>query len=483
MKHTSSQHGYVLVTLLLIMSVVTPLLMVFVGWSVTTLRVVQQTQDREVAFHIAEAGIDYYRWRLAHDPQDFQDGTGEPGPYVHIVEDKNGTPIGEFSLMITPPPIGSTQVTIESTGISYNHPNVSRTIRVRLAVPSLASFAVVSNSAMRFGEGTEVFGPIHSNGGIRFDGFAHNIISSSRETYQDTDGDACNSTAWGVQTCVTPQDPAPFLEPPTRSDIFGAGRLFPAPQIDFTGIANDLSIIQSAAQQEGYFRGPSGGSGYEIELTTGNIFNVYRVNNMISPPSGCGVNQEGWGTWSVNSRTFLESVPYPENGVLFFEDHVWVSGMIDGRYLTIGAGVFPETVQTRKNIIVNNNLLYSNYDGSDSIALIAQNSIHTGMVSANTLRIDAALIAQNGRVGRYYYNPPATGPGRPQPRCAPYHTRNEITLYGMIATQNRYGFAYTDNTGYALRNIVYDANLLFNPPPLFPTTADAYRMISWQELQ
>jgi len=35
------------------------------------------------ALHIAEAGINYYRWHLAHDPDDYQDGTGYAGPYIH----------------------------------------------------------------------------------------------------------------------------------------------------------------------------------------------------------------------------------------------------------------------------------------------------------------------------------------------------------------------------------------------------------------
>src|SRR5690606_28461263 len=102
---------------------------------------------------------------------------------------------------------------------------------------------------------------------------------------------------------------------------------------------------------------------------------------------------------------------------------------------------------SRPNIIINDNLEYTNYDGSDVISLIAQGSVHVGLVSANNLRIDGALIAQNGRVGRFYYGS----------NCSPYHTRSSITLYGMIGTNQRYGFAYTDNTGYLLRDIIYDA--------------------------
>ena len=94
------------------------------------------------------------------------------------------------------------------------------------------------------------------------------------------------------------------------------------------------------------------------------------------------------------------------------------------------------------------------------------------MESADTLEIDAALIAKNGRVGRYYYNA----------SCHPYNERTKIRLYGMIATNQRYGFAYTDNTGYEIRNITYDGNLLYGPPPSFPLTSDQYSTISWREL-
>jgi len=51
----------------------------------------------------------------------------------------------------------------------------------------------------------------------------------------------------------------------------------------------------------------------------------------------------------------------------------------------------------------------------------------------------------------------------------------------MIGSSNRYGFAYTDNTGYQDRTIIYDANLLYGPPPSFPLTSDKYTTISWDE--
>ena len=141
--------------------------------------------------------------------------------------------------------------------------------------------------------------------------------------------------------------------------------------------------------------------------------------------------------------------------------------------ITIAAATFPDNVNTRKSITINNNLLYTNTNGSDVVALIAQNNINVGMVSQDDLEIDAALVAQNGRIGRFYYNG----------NCSVYSTRNTITLYGMIATAKRYGFAYTDGTGYANRVITYDTNLLYAPPPNFPLAADNYQIISWEELE
>ena len=136
---------------------------------------------------IAEAGIEYYRWHLAHSPDDYMDGTANPGPYVHDFNDKNGTKIGQFSLVVTPPSVGSTKVVVKSTGTVTEDNSVARSIEVELAVPSLAKYAVLNNTTLRMGAGTETFGAIHANGGVHFDGLAHNIVTSGTTTYKDTD--------------------------------------------------------------------------------------------------------------------------------------------------------------------------------------------------------------------------------------------------------------------------------------------------------
>lgn len=473
------QRGQLSLAVLIFGTVAIIILSGFIIWADLNLKSAYRSNDRDMAFRIAEAGIEYYRWHLAHAPTDFQDGTGLPGPYVHNYYDKNGDLLGTFTLEITPPPVGSTVVTIRSTGkIDWDN-TVEKIIEVKLAKPSFAKYSALVNDAVRFGPGTEVFGQVHSNNGIRFDGLAHNVVTSAVASYNDPDHSGGNE--FGVHTHLSPTDPLPPAAVPSRPDVFIAGRQFPVPAVDFNGITQDLADIRTDAIASGFYRGPSGAQGYELILRINDTFDLYRVNTQVAPGGSCTnyLSQSGWGSWSVATRTLLGNYPIPSNGLVFLEDDAWVSGQIDSARITIASGVFPDNPSTRTNITVNHNLLYTNYDGDDVISLIAQNHINIGMVSDDIIRIDAALMAQNGRVGRYYYRPPGGG----QTRCSPYHTRDTITTYGMIGSSQRYGFAYTDNTGYDIRNLIYDANLLYSPPPSFPLTADDYEQVLWREIK
>lgn len=476
---TNSQ-GYMIVQVLVFSTVAVVLLGGLVGWAGINIRASRVAVYREEAIQLAEAGIDYYRWHLAHAQTDYQDGTGQPGPYVHDVKNADGEVIGTFSLTITPPPSGSTKVRIESTGTSTSSPAMTRTIAVEMAIPSLAKYAVVANQDIRFGEGTEVFGPLHSNGGIRFDGFAHNLVTSAKESYDDPDHTGGSEFAVHTHVNAPPSsgsnsafrpNEAPPSAIPSRPDVFEAGRAFPIPAVDFTGMTTDLASMKTKAQSDGRYLAPSGKQGYQITFKTNDTFDVHRVN---SQTTNCSMSQsqDGWGTWSVKTKTLVGTYAIPANGIIFVEDNVWVEGKINTARVTVAAGKFPDNPSSRPNIIVNNDLTYTNYDGSDVLSLIAQGHVHIGLVSADDLRIDAALIAQNGRVGRFYYSS----------SCSPYHIRSAITLFGMIGTNQRYGFAYTDNTGYTLRDIVYDANLLYSPPPSFPLTSSQYEILSWEEM-
>jgi len=470
--------GQILVPILIFGVVGLMFVSAIAGWGSINLKALKYSSSQEIALQIAESGVEYYRWHLSHDPEDFTDGTLGAGPYVHDYFDKDGIKIGEFSLDITPPTTGSTIVTIKSTGTTLNEPIISRAIQVKLAIPSWAKYAVVSNDVMRFGEGTEVFGPIMSNKGIRFDGLAHNIVSSAVSSYIDPDHSG--GKEFGVHTHADPVDPLPENTNivPSRPDVFMVGREFPVPEVDFNGIMADLASLKDKAETDGLSFAPSGTYGYQMIFKTDGTFDLYKVSSVESLGKGCKSFEDKWGTWSIKTKQYINNYDIPNSGIIFFEDDVWVEGQIDGERITISAGYFPDSASKRKSIIINNNLLYSNYDGTDVIGLIAQDNINIGLVSADDLRVDAALISQNGRIGRYYY------PSKPEhyDSCSPYNVRNSITLYGMIGTSQRYGFSYTDGSGYQTRNLFYDLNLLYAPPPEFPLTTDQYSVISWEEI-
>jgi hypothetical protein len=482
-KNYQKNKGLLVIQTLVFGAVAVCIIAALASWAAISIKSGRETFNREQSFQAAEAGIEYYRWHLAHAPTDYKDGTTSAGPYVHSLKDKNGTTIGQFSLQITAPATGSTLVKIKSTGSTLADPSVLRKIESRVAKPSIAKYAFAGYENMRFGQGTEIFGPIHSNGGIRFDGLAHNIVTSGATTYNDADHEGDNEI--GVHTHVK-VPPATGIDEtyrsaeanpnsiPSRPDVFEAGRLISQPTIDFSGFTTDLATLRTSAKtSDGFYRDAveSGYVGYHIVLKTNDTFDLYKINSWASLGDCSGTST----SWSVGTETLDSNYPFPANGIIFLEDHTVVDGQINSARLTITAADLPVPTDTSKfkNIIINNDLLYTSYDGSDSIGLIGQGGIMVGMISDDNLKIDAALIAQNDKVGRYYYG---------GENCE-YENRSTISLYGMIASHDRYGFAYVDGTGYVTRNIAYDANMLYAPPPSFPLTSDNYQILSWQEVK
>lgn len=472
--------GQVLVQIIIFSSLVIILLAGLVQWAVLSLKASRQLANREQVLAIAEAGIEYYRWHLAHAQQDFQDGTGGPGPYLHDYKDKDGNKIGQFILTITPPPVGSTLVTILSEGKIDADPNLSRKIKTQMGIPSWAKYSYASNSFVWFGETEETFGEVHSNAGIRLDSIAYNLVTSAQTTFNDPDHTGPNE--FGVHTHKSPVDPFPPAAVPSRPDVFLAGRQFPVPAIDFAGLSADLAQLKTKAQSGGLYFANSGAQGYRINLKTNDTFDLYKVTSRVSSPSGCTISwQSDWGTWSIQTQIFLANYAFPANGIIFLEDHVWVEGQIDTARLLIASGRFPEVASTNTNIIVNNNLSYTNFDGRDTIGLIAQNHFLVGLKSASNLEVDAAIIAKNGSTQRYYY----------RSQCGPEYLRNSLRVQGMSAPYLR-GNAYayvacgtctTVISGYNTVTHIYDGNLLYAPPPSFPLTSDQYSTLTWEEVE
>jgi hypothetical protein len=145
------------------------------------------------------------------------------------------------------------------------------------------------------------------------------------------------------------------------------------------------------------------------------------------------------------------------------EGNVWLEGTLNNKRVTVvAANLISSNIV---NMYIQRDITYAHTDGSETLGVISQNDVEITKNSNNTLIVDAALLAQSGRVGRTNYG----------------NTKNTITVYGAIATNKRYGFAYTNGTGYTNRNLYYDNNLLYFPPPYFPTGTQ-YKMDLWEEI-
>lgn len=475
------------------------------------------------AIHIAEAGVNYYRWVLYHNPEEYcnkeachADPNTQPyGPYEH--KDASGNITGYYSLYVIPPAInGSTIVRVRSVGWEKNHPNTTRTIEVQLGKPSWSNYSTLSNNDIRFGAGTDVWGPIHSNGGVRFDGIAHNIITSAKDFYDDPDHEEVGDDvlAFGVHTHnesgngnynVTEEGNPPAFPVPAQSSVFLSGREFPVPVVSFDLLDNYVNETYVKAHSDGIIIDPRNNGvadvesepslrgcisntcseGFHITLKTDNTFEIRDVSAV---ETICDNNPDpNSPSLSIKTEGAAKTFNIPDNGIIFVKNHVWVDGKINGSRVTILAFFepFTDTVNTA-NMITNKDLLYTNYDGTDSIGLIAQGDIGPGLYSDGAfsgtademeLRIDAAMIAKSGRSGRKYYKASCSNE---------YYKRNKITIYGSLSTNQRYGFSYSCGvsdqwcSGYNIRNIIYDSNLTLNPPAHFPTTGE-YTFISWKE--
>ena len=244
--------------------------------------------NHEQAFQIAEAGINYYQWHLAHFPVDYKDGTTTPGPYIHTYTDlTTGKSIGQYSLTIVPPAVGSTIVTIQSTGWTNANPNDKRTITAQYGIPSLAQFSFLSNDVVWIGAGETVSGKLQSNNGVRFDGVGNAPIMSAKSTYYcpSSQGSPCESWQNGVWGGAAPAVRS-FWQ-------------FPVPAVDFSALTANLSSLKATAQSGGIYLSPSSAQGYSLAFNSNGTVSIYKVTNLTS-------HQTGWDVYGVAHNEYTD---------------------------------------------------------------------------------------------------------------------------------------------------------------------------------
>lgn len=416
------------------------------------------------AIYLADAGVQYYRWHLAHNPTEFADDTG-----AHQLNDPQGGPFGSYDITVTPPSTGTTTTVITAEGSPTASSSSTKRVRTRYGKPSLAHYAFLTNSNVWFGDTESISGELHSNGGVRMDGTGDSLLTSAQEEYTCGAEHSCNNElkpgVWG-----TGEDP----------DFW----TFPVTAVDFDSIVLDLDKIQEDAQTpEGLYLPDSGSQGYFIEFHANGTLTVNTVTSLYSPVYG--YNGSAWTYESHSKKNWsplpgYQNIALPDNGLIFVEDDLWVGGQLNGR-VTVVAARLPDGSYPYADIYIQDDITYVSRDGSHVLGLIAQEDVLIPLRSDFDLTIDAAVMAVHGHAYRYYY---------PNWSTSPYNTyaiRGTIETYGSIITNTVWTWSWVSSangpvtSGYANTQTTYDPNLTYGPPPSFPTE-DEYVFISWEQL-
>jgi hypothetical protein len=457
--------GFLLVLVLVMGSVFLMIISGFIGYVVTQNQVVNFRFEQQRATEIAEAGLNYYRWYLAHYPDDVTNGTGMPGPYVHQYDDPEGSAMGEFSLDIASSTYCGdiSSIEIASTGHTYAEPDAKSTVRGQYSRPSVASYSFVTNSGVWYGPSSNVNGPIHTNQGIRMDA-SHNSIVSSGQTDWTCDGSyGCSPTQTvdGVFTTSGNANPALFS--------------FPTAPIDFNGVTLDLAVMQDRAQNQGGLYFPdSGKAGYHVIFQPGNQVEVRRVNAKQNEPSGYA-----WGRYlNILKGTSLVGVYNidPTCPVIYFADQLWLEGQVDQKVSIAAADI--DTAGVDPSIILNNNITYGSPDAG--LLAVAEFDMLIGLEVPEDMELNGIFVAQTGHFGRNFYDTSMPN------SWEEYIIRDSLTINGTIVSNSRAGYNWVYSSGVLASGFEnsessYDASQVFDPPPYTPITSDVYSFFNWRQ--
>lgn len=483
--------------------------------------IVGNTISGQRAFNIAEAGINYYLWHLNHNNTDYKDGKTTPatqdptlgwGPYVHNYIDSNGVNQGTYTLWIKPAATGSTIVTVRSIGQTSD--GIKRTVEAQIGSPSFASFGVVSDGPLWFGNTETADGPVHSNQGVRMDGPNTSTVSSANATYVPPNSLGGNGASHPGVWCDSSVTAPVNCNTRSKSDW-----IYPVTAVDFNQVTNSLCTIKKAAfaanaataslatqanactqvpvtrtstyipQRSSTF---SLTKGYLIQLNSNNTYDLYNVNAETDTSTPY--------TSALTTSSVATAIPISSTGIIYTEDNVWVrtNPTYHGR-VTIAAGKLASTTPSKyANIVIADDIVYSTKNGSDAIGLIAQDSVIIAPYAppssgAFNFEVDAAILSQSGEAwypGTYRSN---------SNRCTRgwANSNQTFTFYGSVATRQDWTWTWLDGasscgdavfvsgTGYIsgiLHNSTqYDYNLEYGPPPSYPLTS-GYNFLSWREV-
>lgn len=457
--------GAALVMILVFSSIFLIIIGGIMGLGIQQHRLNKQKVAKEIALQIAEAGLNYAKWRLAHYPDNLSNEQ-------RVYADPQGADLGVFSLEFSRQeqcgvPVS---VSITSTGWTYDYPLTKRIFKVQYSRPSVAEFAYIVDDNVWAGSDREIKGRYHSNGGIRMDGETDSLVTSAVEKWNCT-------PSFG---CASPYEVKPGIFGQGEGQEQGLWQFppeFPIETIDFAGISTDLIQIKTLAKSKGlYFRQPTA-HGYHVVFKENGTIDVYSVKNVQAIYS---YNLEKGWHWSyekIKKEQFEGNYSIPQTcGLIFIEGNLWLEGTVKGKITIASAELINPNKDT--DVFLNNNIDYANQDGSDGLAVIAEHNILIPLYSPDIMELKGIFLAQKGHFGRNHYSS----------SYWPYYDRERLEMYGSIISKGRVGTKWTYYgggfaSGYRKRENSYDRKLMTDPPPLVPFSDDEYKFVKWEEVE
>ena len=483
----SPQRGLTILLVVVFMGVFTLILGTITSYVFEQAKYGRALYEREQALHIAEAGLEYYRWFLAHNPSIMNAGVGLVSPYTYTANDPEGGSIGSSVVTATTNlQCGVVQwIELSSVGRASANPTFARTLKARYMKPSVGEFSNMINSNVWAGADRSITGPYFSNGGIRMDGTNNSTVSSAVPTWQCDSSFGCSPTQ-------------------SKPGVWGAGSgsilwKYPVSTFDFTGIATNFSTLKTYAQTSGIMLNPQtvqvggvqqGGSftsvgandqrGFHLVFNSNGTVSVYRVTGTSGASSLHVDDLNHWQTdyYTITSQTLVGTYAVPSGcSLIYSQARTWIEGTVAGKATVVAA----DTGNYDPDIILNGNIGYTAIDGTVGLTAVAEHSVVYGLQVPDQMSVRGVFVAQSGYYGRNLYDCSYT----------PYDKRTSLTTNGTVVSNGRIGTQWTysgvsgcpsnSTSGFLSRTDNYDRLLAFSPPPFTPSASTNYGLVLWRE--
>jgi len=465
-KRTNEDSGIALVTVISVTTIL--FLLVTTLIVLTTYRTMQSSTyvSRVQATQLADAGLNYYLYQLGLN-------------YMYYATSPTPTPSftntqGSWTASAAYDPTTKI-VVIRSVGTLAN--GVSRTILAKCSPPPPPMYAVGSGGNIDVGANTLIDGPMRSNGYVHIaTGGTQGIITKLAQSGVSPNGDF-----------------SPLLNGvPDPKRFQGGAQYYPA--LSFDLMSANVSAMKGAAglllpssRSDGKTDGQSGrplALGYLITLANNQV-GVRRVTaESRAYDSAAHIAMLGTLT-TVVPASVQTTYAIPANGVIFVDsDNVWVSGTYTAR-VTICASRASSSDTTYGNITVNNSIICGVKTNPIVVCgIMAQNNVwlpdwYSTASMDSTLSIEAALLAQYGRIGDAYNGSTSFPLPTSNPNGGTHYPTHNLVLAGSALGCTGVGF----QIAYFIKRIYgFDSRLITNPPPYWPHTDNQWIIVSsWWE--